>query len=96
MAVGDSLNAIINNASSYQSFQPAAGVAILLTSVGISDNGTIKLYDGANECTFAIIDATVSTPNAGGKVETKIIINNTTYLYTYSDGRSAYCGIQIE
>ena len=93
MSVGDSVNGF-SIASSYFSFQPAAGVVICLTSIGSHSTGAVLMTDGVNEAWF--YNQLYST-QIGSGMNTKMFINNTNYLKIYGNSNSQwYSGIQVE
>lgn len=103
MTAGDvvnGMNSVVNTA--YMSFQPAAGVEVMLTHFFSTNcNSTISspqlyvfMYDGTNQAQIA----RENSPILG--VAAKIFINNTRYLrlqnQSGSDGYIGYCGVQLK
>jgi len=91
MARGDIVSGILSvGAGLTATFQPAAGVEILLTCVALGANSSARLYDGTTSVTFL---------PAGGLERTgRIGITNSIYLEIYNAGaaaeNSAYTGVQ--
>jgi hypothetical protein len=87
MAVGDVVADVASGTN--LTFQPAAGVEVVITSVFMNAAGTadrIKLSDAA-----LTVFCPASTAIAANPLNTKICINNTTYL-TLTDSGGAGCG----
>ena len=94
LAVGDLLSGIFTTVGSNVSFQPAAGVEIIILSLhgdstcraGLTNGVTISDSIASNSSTF------------GQGFNTKIGINNTNYLNMYTNGPTppSYSGIQIK
>ena len=102
MAAGDIINDVVAvGPSSTNDFQPAAGVEIIITQIGISDscsnNSRILMYDGTNESEMYVHSGSVmNTP-----VLMKMGITNSNYLrMKNNDGaateRFSYTGLQIK
>lgn len=99
MAVGDVVAGV---ASSSLSFQPAAGVEVVLTSYGANKQWS-RLTDGTtNAYVFIFSDSSAVGQNTGtgqGSGGAKLCINNSIYLNftgtSYTDG-GYYTGIQIK
>ena len=89
MAIGDIINSVETVAFS---FQPAASVEIIITSVSTNPNNEyVYLTDGANDRISMLYD--VSIPS--GFTNVKIGITNTYYLKVTVTG-GTYSGIQIK
>lgn len=88
MAVGDVVNGI---ATVTGNFQPAAGVEVLITSIGQTGAGDgYYLYNGA--ITAVILAASSTTPP-----RLRLGINNTIYLrYVIAANNVHYSGIQTK
>ena len=99
MAVGD---VVVGLAINSVSFQPAAGVEVVLTSFGINQKWA-QLYDGTNYANvFYFADNNAGGQNTGtgqGSGGAKLCINNSVYFRgtpsAYNDG-GFYSGIQIK
>jgi len=92
MAVGDVISVLQNSDITYQ---PAAGVEVMITSAGPQNDGGfgIGLYDGVN-ISYNYYNATTS---AWENYQPKIFITNSVYLtITSSAGSRSFCGIQIK
>ncbi len=94
MAVGDVVADVV--AGSTVSFQPAAGVELVVTSVFMDAAGTagrIKIADAALE-----VFCPAGTGIAANPLNTKICINNTTYLRLTDSGGAGvgYTSLQIK
>lgn len=95
MAVGDVVNAVSSGTGTI-SFQPAAGVEIIILFTSGLDTGRVGLTTGANTGqTYTMSDSIGDAFTVGGNC--KIGINNSVYLSVYSStGKPAYSGIQIK
>ena len=91
MAIGDIVNGVSAVSTALQ-FQPAIGVSICLKSVS-NYNSWIRINDGTNSA----LCAGLGTLTVGTNMNTKIMIDNSVYLYIdSSSGQSShYTGIQI-
>lgn len=99
MAVGDIINDV-HTVGTTLSFQPAAGVEIMITSYGGWSNGYVGLYNGTS---IGRMSGGMEVNSAGGGGATganiKIGITNTNYLYIANMGggwSGSYSGIQIK
>lgn len=92
MAVGDVIAQSIP-AGTLTDFQPAAGVEVMITSIGNTISaGPYALFDGVTEGQFA---GTAALPF--NTSNTKIMINNTTYFRMLANGYPTnFSGIQIK
>ena len=89
MAVGDIINSVETVAFS---FQPAASVEIMLTSVSTNPNSEyVYLTDGANDRIITLFD--IAKPS--GDTNIKVGITNTYYLKVTATG-GTYSGIQLK
>jgi len=96
MAVGDVVNAI-SATNTVLTFQPAAGVEVMISSVGLDNTGTNvrNLFNGTNVSVLASTITSHSVTNGN----LKIFINNTNYFTLPALGASAhgsFSGIQIK
>ena len=91
MAAGDVVNGITSGSNIF--FQPAAGVEIMITSLGDIDDASCSggLWNGA-------AGSDVISRGAGYMFQPKIFINNTNYLFVWGSGTNnrGYSGIQIK
>lgn len=77
MAVGDVVNGIA--ASAILDFQPAAGVEVMITSVGLDGtNNAFLIYNGTLDS--VITSANTSTNTGFHTANCTVIIDNTNYL----------------
>ncbi len=92
MAVGDVISGQIVGAGT---FQPAAGVEIMITSCLVQPRNSddIRMTDGANQ---AIFSNQANTANS--HMNMKFLITNSLYLYLNAGAGvySGYTGIQIK
>tara|TARA_R110000822_G_scaffold152866_2_gene292328 strand:+ start:156 stop:443 length:288 start_codon:yes stop_codon:yes gene_type:complete len=95
MAVGDSVIGV-GVASTALTFQPASGVTIILTGAQCgSTAGWVNFIDSSGTLTTYV----ANYGGNSGRVQIKMIINNTTYLYIYNPTageKVSYCGIQTQ
>ncbi len=94
MAVGDIVSDVFPLSATYQFFQPAVGVEIMITFVGGRGTQTYGgLYDGVTQGYTQLSDA--ADYNEGQNM--KCGINNTNYLMVYASSTyPSYSGIQIK
>ena len=94
MAAGDIVNGIFTTTATNHTFQPAAGVEVMITFVagsGLPTRG--GLSNGVN--TTQMIFSDNADFSEGGNV--KIGINNTNFLVVYGEtGAPGYSGIKIK
>lgn len=85
MAVGDVVSQI-SSTGTVLTYQPAAGVEVMVTSCFMQSNPDIKLTDGVN-----------SSEKITAKTGFKIFLNNSIYMkIDAATGKSAFTGIQIK
>ncbi len=105
MAVGDYSHYYKNVAGVYQYFQPAGTNVFMILSFGGSHNTNIGLHDSAlgvdDSCMgTGVFNGLMSTGNVEPSVaNTKIIINNSVYLNSYTTIGLALvhaCMIQVQ
>lgn len=103
MAIGDAVIGIAGSTGSYEYFQPAATVVVVITSMlGGSRDGELEAGHKLNGSTLASsyllgrgFGNNMMTPQSAGS-NTKIVINTNLFLrYQTSVGYSSYSGIQI-
>ena len=91
MAVGDMVSGI-SAASTQLTFQPAASVVILITTVG-AVNAWAKITDGTLTNGYTINTST----NGGQQNNAKLFINNSLYLVLdVTAYNTTYSGIQVQ
>lgn len=95
MAVDDTVSAL-SSVNTVLTYQPAAGVEVVVTSVAINDStATARLYDGTNTGFFRGNTTGITYPYSN----MKLFITNTLYLYIDATGAATYgafTGIQIK
>lgn len=89
MAAGDVINGIQTAAFT---FQPAAGVEIILTAIGMSANNWIYATNGTNQHYWWYF----TSAGGGGGSNLKTPINNTIYLQITHAAGGFYSGIQTK
>jgi len=104
MAIGDVVGAITQIADAgSMTFQPAAGVEVIITSVGYNANTSpantgFGMYDGSNYVEGQLA-GTMILPSTGLNGQVKIFVTNSVYLRARNDSGGAlnfqYTGITI-
>jgi len=105
MAVGDVITAIVSvPAGATATYQPAAGVEVMITEAGTCEEITIRigLTDGTNSTyiAFAMLNCSYDSTYGERIGERKIFINDSVYLMIENsdtvDHIVMYCGIQTK
>ena len=108
MAVGDTISGMTASvaASATITFQPSAGVEVLITQVGTNQVGgsapaiypeiSVGIYDGSNAFQVSFMNGSSSAMG----LAYKLFVNNTNYLQITNNSSSSatlgYCGIQTK
>lgn len=101
MAAGDAFGYLVNiNAASTGTYQPAAGVEICVTAIGLEESATARIRLTNGTITWGQIVNKPSSVNAQGLLSTKIIITNDNYLFLQNDAGGTrafgFTGIQLK